>query len=130
MKKVYVTWRQVQDFVYLVCASYAGTNVTGVYGLPRGGLIPAVMISHKLNIPFLMSPCENCIIVDDICDSGESLVHYVKNTSNPDMANKFHIATIYFKENRFNIIPEVYLEHKKNDWIVFPWEGDWIDESC
>ena len=30
--------------------------IDSVMGLPRGGLIPAVMISHELNLPFVLHP--------------------------------------------------------------------------
>lgn len=42
-EKKYVTWNDVDRFVYNVTAEYP--NITGVYGLPRGGLTLAVMIS-------------------------------------------------------------------------------------
>lgn len=67
-----------------------------VIGLSRGGLIPAVMLSHSLDIPFkalewsfrdsnvqneaslvhIMNwydPTKKILIVDDICDSGQTL---------------------------------------------------------
>lgn len=120
MSKVYVTWEEVEKFVHDVedYLTNEGINITGVYGLPRGGLITAVMLSHKLNVPMLMAPCDGCLIVDDIADSGRSLIHY---TDNDTQFNKFTIATMYYHE-RSVVKPNFYKWYKGDDWIVFPWE--------
>ena len=120
MAKVYVTWEQVEQFVNLLEKS-VGRDFTGVYGLPRGGLVLATMISHKYKIPMLMSPTPNCLIVDDICDTGESLLHYVKNSSG-DKVQDYTIATLYYKENKLGVRPNYYQYIKGDNWIVFPWE--------
>ena len=117
--KVYVTWEQVEEFVKDIEAT--GGKFTGVYGLPRGGLVLAVMISNRLGIPMLMSPTAGCLIVDDICDTGESLLHYVKNSSG-DKVQDYTIATLFYKENKLGIVPNIYKHFKGEDWIVFPWE--------
>lgn len=121
MKK-YVSWEDVEKFIDSVANKYKNFNLTGVYGLPRGGLTLAVMVSHRLDIPLLSAPVKDCLIIDDICDSGESLLHYVKNSS---CMNKplYTIATMYYKDNDLNVIPDFYLYNKENDWIVFPWES-------
>ena len=128
-EKEFVTWEEVESFVNLVAdyvknsSSYKKYPVTGVYGLPRGGLVLAVMLSHKLNIPILTAPACGCVIVDDICDSGESLLHYVKDTSGIDPKDKaYTIATMYYKENDLGIEPDIWASWKGNKWIVFPWE--------
>lgn len=125
MDKVYVTWGQVEEFVEFV-ATYIETydkKISGVYGIPRGGLVFAVMLSHRLHIPMLASATSDCLIVDDICDSGESLVHFVKNTSNPNEPKPL-IATMFYKENRLGIKPGLYSFMKTDQWIVFPFEYD------
>lgn len=123
MNKTYVTWEQVEAFVHDIYNKYKDSNLAGVYGLPRGGLVFAVMLSHRLNVPMLSAPCKGCLIVDDICDSGESLIHYRKNSSgNEDF--EYNIATMYYKENKLGIVPDCYFETKEDRWIVFPWEAD------
>lgn len=120
MAKVYVTWEQVEDFIASVIAKYKDQNLSGVYGLPRGGLIFAVMISNRMNIPMLSAPTENCLIVDDICDSGESLYHYVRNSSGEKV--NYFIVTMFRKDNALGINPDFSMFEKGTDWIVFPWE--------
>ena len=119
--KEYVTWEQVENFVCAVVDLCKEQNITGVYGLPRGGLIFAVMFSHRLNVPMLTAPVDGCLIVDDICDSGESLLHYVENSSGL-VKNKYFIATMYHKKNNFGIVPNFYQFNKEDKWVVFPWE--------
>lgn len=121
IRKEFVTWEMVESFIDQLIDFHKDSNLTGVFGLPRGGLIFAVMISERLNIPMLMAPCEGCLIVDDICDTGESLLHYMKNSSSLDKP-LFHTATMYYKENDLGIKPEMYLYNKEDKWVVFPWE--------
>ena len=118
--KRYIDWYNIQKYIECVADKFKDNNVPGVYGLPRGGLIFAVLLSHKMNIPLLQAPIENCIIIDDICDSGESLLHYYKNSSGIEKP-KYHITTMFYKENNL-VIPEFWYEKKKNEWIVYPWE--------
>lgn len=122
MNKEYVEWAEIEEYLKKVKQQYEGQRITGVYGIPRGGLIFAVILSHMMNIPLLLAPVEDCIIIDDICDSGESLVHYYKNTSG-NKKNKYHITTMYYKENNL-VKPEFYLKEKENKWIVYPWEEE------
>ena len=122
MKKKYVDWWEVEAYVQGVC-QYAEDNklkLSGVYGLPRGGLVLAVMLSHRLNIPLLMSPTNDCLIVDDISDSGESLIHYCNNSSGID-TYYYTITTMFWNEDS-TVAPDYYWDVKREDWIVFPWE--------
>lgn len=120
MRKI-VSWGEVNYFLRVVSEKCAETNIDGVYGLPRGGLVLAVMLSHKLKKPLLLAPTSNSLIVDDICDSGESLLHYYSNSSAENETKRPVIATMFYKNNPL-VKPDIYLYEKKNDWIVFPWE--------
>lgn len=122
MSYIRVTWDMVEQFVEAVRKEYTGVRLDGVYGLPRGGLIFAVMLSHKLNIPLLSSPTKHSLVVDDICDSGESLLHYYKNSSDPECIERTQICTMFYKENKLGVVPDYWMYQKENDWIVFPWE--------
>lgn len=133
VEKEYVTWKMVEEFICRISALFEGKNISGVYGIPRGGLVLAVMLSHKMGIPLLSAPSEGCIIIDDICDSGESLLHYYNNSSRlkPTLSSyaeddgwtpPYHIVTMYYKENKLGVLPDHYFKLKKDKWIVFPWE--------
>lgn len=118
--KDYVLWIDIEDYIREVVEFYKDKNITGVYGIPRGGLIFATILSNVMNIPLLLAPIKDCIIIDDICDSGESLLHYYKDSSGTK-TNKYHITTMYYKDNEL-VKPEFYKYKKEENWIVFPWE--------
>lgn len=122
IEKCYVTWSNIESFCEVLVdhVKMEKRKFSGVYGLPRGGLIPAVIISHKLNIPLLLAPADECLIVDDIADSGRSLIHF---TENDTQFNKYYIATIFYHE-RSIVKPDFYMYDKEDKWIVFPWEDD------
>ena len=85
----------------------------GVYGVPRGGLIIAVCLSHKLNLPMLLQPTKKSLIVDDISDTGHTVNHLPKK----------RLATL-FTTNWTKSPPDWFcdIKEKKEDWIVFPYE--------
>jgi len=122
MAKVYVTYAQIHEYIDLVAEDLNKRNIkpTGVYGPPRGGLVFATLLSYKLNIPLLLNAAEGCVIIDDIADSGRTLLHF---TENDTQFNKYYITTMYYHE-RSLVKPTFYLHEKKNDWIVFPYEYD------
>lgn len=97
--------------VQRICARLPD-GLTGVYGIPRGGLIPAVMISHLRGIPLLNAPCEGCVVVDDICDTGRTLVPY---------ADRYLTATVYDTLSA-SVHPDISVYLKHDAWIRFPWE--------
>lgn len=118
--KVYVSFEDINDYINKVIEDIKDRNlkVSGVYGIPRGGLILATWLSYKLDIPLLTAPAKDCIIIDDIADSGRTLLHY---TENDTQFNKYYITTMYYHE-RSLVKPDFYLYNKKDKWIVYPWE--------
>ena len=119
-----VTWDQVGQYLNEIALMVDKDKCTGVYGIPRGGLVLAAWLSHKLYKPLLLAPCNNCIIIDDICDSGESLMHYARQSSTPvgERDKGYFITTMYHRENKLGIKPDYYFALKEDKWIVFPWE--------
>ena len=70
-EKEYVSWEDVEEFIqFLANNSNNFKEFNGVYGPARGGLIYAVIISNRYDIPFLGAPQKGCLCIDDICDSG------------------------------------------------------------
>jgi len=57
MEKFYITWEEVEELVDLLAKQIAqsGYQIEYIFGLQRGGLIPAVLLSHKLGIPMTQS---------------------------------------------------------------------------
>jgi len=88
-----------------------------VYGVPRGGLVVAVGISHILNIPMIMNISDvtkDTLIVDDISDSGGTLKKFNKHRS---------IVGTLFIDQDTEYIPDFWVElNVGKEWIKFPYE--------
>ena len=121
MEKWYITWELVENFIDEIIEHYKDSGITGVYGIPRGGIILASILSYRMNVPMLLAPHKNCIIIDDISDTGETLLHYDRNTSEGGVKKGYHIVTMFFREGS-SVVPEFYKYKKTDRWIVYPWE--------
>ena len=120
MEKIYVTWEEIEELVELLCLQIvkSGIQITDIYGLQRGGLIPAVMLSHKLGIPMTINRVSSTtLIVDDICDSGETFTKYFRMYPNA----KF--ACLHFKPHTSIFHPDFSSNKFFSDvWVQYPWE--------
>ena len=120
--KTYLTWSDIEMLVHDLCAQIVmpGIQIEHIYGLPRGGLIPAVMVSHKLGIPMVKTiKSSNTLIVDDICDSGKTFVKWSKKHPTAEY------ACLHYKPHTSNFIPTFSSNRLQSDnWIVYPWERD------
>ena len=122
IEKVYVSWNDIEEYISCVVSDLnkRGIKPTGVYGPPRGGLIFATLLSYKMDIPLLLNAAKGCVIIDDIADSGRTLLHF---TENDTQFNKYYITTMYYHE-RSVVKPDFYMHLKKDKWIVYPYEKD------
>ena len=121
MQKVYVNWKEIEEYLVAVVEDIKKRDLkpTGVYGLPRGGLIFATWLSYKLDLPLLSHAAKDCIIIDDIADTGRSLYHFIDNRT---QFNKYYITTMYYVNDSL-VKPDFYYKEKKvDDWIVYPYE--------
>ncbi len=88
------------------------TEVRSIYGIPRGGLVPAVYLSHLTGLPIVDKPVlEETIVVDDIADTGQTLKEF----------SGYLIATIHWHRQSV-VMPDIWVHEKKDEWIVYPWE--------
>ena len=117
-----VSWEDVEKYIAALKKHLKeiGLKPTGVYGIPRGGLVFAVLISYNMGIPLLMAPAKGCIVVDDIADSGRTLMHF---TQNDTQFNKYFVTTMYY-HNRSLVKPDFYVKEKGHKWIKFPYEAE------
>jgi hypoxanthine phosphoribosyltransferase len=118
MKKKYLEWRDIDDAIERLAINIkkSSIEISAIKGLQRGGLIPAVMLSHLLGIPMTEREIvsSSVLIVDDICDTGNTLLPY-KQLNNP-------IATIHYKTSA-SLEPNFWFKiANEKEWIVYPWE--------
>lgn len=134
MEKVYITWEQVEkscDELAQHIKNNFYENDYELIGLARGGLIPAVIIAHKLGVRVKVLDIHS---YTDICQSGEMIV---ENSLELD-ATKKHIfiddiydtgATYEYVRNNYKcdefyvLIDKPHSDIYGNTWIVFPWES-------
>lgn len=133
--------------VYKGCAmiSHNLTETPSVIiGLTRGGLVPAVLLSHMMSIPMIPVsyssmkgrgefrgydgrlpstdiPGKNVLVVDDICDSGHTLSEISRFYH--DLHHDVQVAALYYKIGAI-IRPDCYWQKIPEDggWVTFPWE--------
>lgn len=109
-----------------------------IVGLTRGGLIPATVLSHKLDIPMLASnwdtdrkkpsitlmdildnPRNKVLLIDEILDSGKTIQSFMDIHGKPDVA-----VLVWNKEQ--HVVPDYHFMAIKrsefSDWIDFWWE--------
>jgi hypoxanthine phosphoribosyltransferase len=88
-------------------------TVDSVHGIARGGLIPAVMVSHLTGLPYVDVIGPNTLVIDDIADSGETLAK----------APGVYTAVLHYKPHTSNFRPNIWVEtHEGDEWIVYPFE--------
>ena len=111
--KMYLSWDDINVLVEELCNTIAtsGAEIKSIAGIKRGGLIPAVMVSHKLNIPYVDRINKDTLVVDDICDTGETLKKSIA----------MYTATLHYKPTA-GFTPDFYAKEVGSDWIVYPWE--------
>ena len=87
--------------------------IDSVHGIARGGLIPAVMISHKLDLPYVNAVGPNTLVIDDIADSGVTL----------EKAPGVYTAVLHYKPHTSCFKPNLWADlHESDEWLIYPWE--------
>lgn len=122
--KLYLSWKWVDEQLNTIGERLEGIDkLEFISGIPRGGLIPAVIMSHAFKIKYIsyssakMLPKDirkNVLVIDDIADTG----HTLKEANELDFITGTLAMRIGSKTT-----PHFYGELIKDDrWLVFPWE--------
>ena len=121
--KIYLSWNWVEDQINKIGDKLEGMDLEFVSGIPRGGLIPAIMMSHAYDIKYIsyssakMLPLElrrKTIAIDDISDTGRTLAE-------ADSLN--FITSSLCTRVGTKTLPRLTGELISGDeWLVFPWE--------
>ena len=154
MKKLWYSWEEMRRDVNVLCReivlSKFDTQV--IVGISRGGLVPGVMLSHWFKKPFkpvkaalrdfpawedyLPRPTdERVLIVDDICDSGETFERMAQHIKGPRKGPEQNIVDVRYATLWWNneapagFEPHYYVQDCAKDtediWITFPHEAWW-----
>jgi len=146
MEREYLHWSKVDEAIWTL-TDYVRKDykVDLIVGIARGGLIPAVRMSHimdnilmrvmdvkfytdikehaempRITVP-LTEPVEgkNVLIVDDVADTGKTL-KVVREDIVKKGAKDVRIAVIAKKPQ--SIVDPDYYIFQTDRWIIFPWE--------
>jgi hypoxanthine phosphoribosyltransferase len=124
MFKQEVTWAEVDGLASLISRQIVESdrNYSGLLGISGGGLILAVLLSKKLDIPLLNTPQNRCIIVDEVADTGKRLKKLYDNHVSTIHGGTIYTAT-FFERQKSTFSPDfVGRTARYEDWIIFPWD--------
>ncbi|OGZ08407.1 MAG: hypothetical protein A3D65_03525 [Candidatus Lloydbacteria bacterium RIFCSPHIGHO2_02_FULL_50_13] len=114
------TWEDFEEDCRKIALWADGRHIKNVYGIPRGGLVAAVKLSHLLDIPLVLNRDDisrDTLIVDDIIDEGNTIDRLIKMAGEPH-----HVASIFYNKSAKHA-PHFYLREPKC-WVLFPWETE------
>ena len=122
-KKEFYEWHDYESDILCLAREIVRSKrkVANVFGIPRGGLIPAVSLSHLLGRPLISDVSKissATLIVDDIVESGATLKRLLALVK----GKKPFVAALYYYPKAM-ARPNLYLR-KKRKWVVFPWETE------
>lgn len=144
--KQFYTWEDYSALVLKLKQQIRSNEYDCVLGIARGGLVPAVELSHFLKKPlhilnwqtrdgtpptsiptdiYLAIKDSKILLVDDICDSGETL-HQIFEAGLGQYIKNVDVAVIHYNEAETLFVPDYYsikINKVENPaWIVYPWE--------
>jgi hypoxanthine phosphoribosyltransferase len=133
-----LSWQVFDDQIQAIYENYKDAGITKIVGISRGGLIPAVKLSHMLDVPMVSlqwqtrdnqkvkdteallqlmdNELETTLFIDDICDTGftiEDLRTFIPESKWAVMVTK-----------KPHFVDFAALDMTGDDsWVVFPWEN-------
>ena len=143
MKNFKMTYNEVVDYCNDISDRLIAYNPTLIVGIARGGLIPAVHLSHALNLPMqtllwqtrdgstqernpavdkAIAEGEVVVFVDDINDSGRTFTE-IKEHYNAGIT-----ACIIEKMHSEFQCDVTGGRTDSERWIEFPWESEDLEE--
>ena len=152
-KKMWYSWEEMRRDVNVLCREIVLDKFDPqvIVGLSRGGLVPGVMMSHWFKKPFKPVQAalrdfpdwedylprktdKRVLIVDDICDSGETFTRMAQYILGPrkdsvlDMGCDVRFASLIWN-NEIKFEPHYYAQDlakdSENIWVTFPHEQWW-----
>ena len=126
LKKDYahIDWIIVEYLVSILVEKIKKSDIKYdmIVGINRGGLIPAVMLSHKLELPMItMMPDDvlindkHYLIVDEIYDTGKTIQQIQRVNPSADFAVLYHNVDL-------PLLKFYGLKTALDKWLIFPWE--------
>src|SRR5881396_2402761 len=123
------SWRDFEDDVrrILQFLSLAGRDgpYTGIFAIPRGGLVLGVRLSHELDLPLIWGGVtKDVLIVDEICDKGSTLQPYIDRGCD---------SIVIHRREGSSIRPTFWAQEVplyNHTYVVYPWESNKEKGAC
>jgi len=150
LKKVYYGYDECLEDCKVLIPLLKEYNPDALVAIARGGLLLGHLLSEALdtreiyslnsihydgtkkletfdifNIPDLIRK-HKIVLIDDIVDSGESIVEILKILQEKYPHCEFKVATIFYKQTAL-VQPDFGVKEAKN-WIEFFWEVDLLEK--
>ena len=125
--KTFISWSEIDKLLDDIERQIkeSGEKFSMIAGVTRGGLVPAVMLSHRLDLPMMAISTEDAIlpislakktlIVDEIYDTGKTIKGLKQVNPMTQFAVLYH--NIGLEE-----LPFYGKKMRLDNWLVFPWE--------
>ena len=138
----YYSWEECLNDIRKIAKQISLSNYSPdvIMGVSRGGLAPAVALSHWLELPMIpiqkalrdfpnwvtykpKKKHNKALIMDDICDGGKTFKK-IKGEIN-EFCEEAKFASLWWN-NECDFTPNYYVRNiakdSENIWIHFPWE--------
>lgn len=113
---VAISYEDIHDQAKRIARRWRGLPCRGVYGVPRGGLVPAALVAGQLGIHLVSTPVPGCLVVDDLVDSGRTWKRFADG--------EWYFDACYRKSwSPADAAPNAAFV-PGDSWAVFPWETD------
>ena len=141
--KRYTKWKDIENNISRCIEQFKSFRFDTILGLARGGMIPATLMSYKLNcnnlqqfgvrtrdvesIQYYGNPIltGKVLVVDDINDSGltfSSVDNYIRYHFDHNEIDDIVYCSLYRRYNT-KFKSDITGEAVKDDrWLVFPWD--------
>ncbi len=147
-----VSWQEIDSFIDTLSRSIAssGYKPDALISLVRGGLIPAGLLSDKLDVKRVYAmqtehytglgeaskeviviydvsanlEGKKVLLIDDISDAGDTFILAKEHVSKHNMPQEIRTVALQVYENS-KFRPDYYAEEKPKDiWISYPWSRE------
>lgn len=151
----YISFEEIKNHSEKICKQL-DNNFDCVIGIAKGGAIPATLIAYQLSTPTFktvqiksysddkerykthfssgtlslfegLSKYNKVLLVDDLVDSGKTLIDFMNLYNN--LSSIITLPTIttacLFYKSKSQFKPDYYAEEiDPETWLVFPWENE------
>lgn len=103
-----LSWSEIHALSADLADRWVDEGVDSVFGVPRGGVVPAALVAGQLGVPLVAAPAATSLVVDDIVDSGGTAARFAD----------FRFDALVRRSDA----PAAPQAAVFDEWVVFPWE--------